>query len=318
MTQHASTYVLVLAATYPQLRAALEKLMGESLSSESLEKFQGSLVHRILMYDLELIVQIHASNYNKINLSLSKIEEIIEFISNINYAHLDDEQKKRLPELAKEVDAIHFHIREEVSPELIAEKEKLGDQLTKQLQESIGFLNNLDKVMNDALESINKEFKLEAKWTEGKTIKNWAQMKDWLERNEQIDKKIRETLLSIEDDENITNLLKAVLITEVMAFVYQNKAVSSDDSKQSQANKVVKFVKDMVLQGIKFPKAEQKPGDQVMHMDQNSEKVNSIYEEIQKYPLKEDDDQTDMSAELEKITKDLGTFTTVDKAVGEE
>lgn len=315
MTQHASTYVLVLAATYPQLRVALEKLMGEPLNSASLEKFQGSLIYRTLMYDLQLIVQIHASNYNRINLSLTKIEEVISFISNINYAHLDDGQKKRLPELAKEIDAVHFHIREEVSPLLIAEKEKLGEQLTKQLQLSIGFLNNLDKVMNDALDSINREFKLEVKWTEGKTVRSWSQLKDWLERNEQIDKKIRETLLSIEDDENITNFLKAVLILEVTASLYQNKAVSSDSSKESQGDKVVKFVKNMVLQGVKFPKSEPKLGDQVEDMDKNSQKVDAIHEEVQTYPFKEEGEQIDMSFELEQITKDLGTFTTVDKPV---
>jgi|GEM_PF-4645232 hypothetical protein len=312
MEQNASTYALVLASTYPQLKIALEKVMGQPLNSDSFLKFKKSLIHQIIMCDLELIVHIHSLNYNNINVCLNRIDVIIDHISNINYIHLTDKNKARLPSLAKEVDQANYHIREEVFLELIAEKSKLHTDLTQQIERSVAYIKNLDVIMNTKLKGINETFGLEIAFTEGKTIWNWNHLRHWVDRNQQIDEKIKTSVLKMEDGRKLEPLLKAVLIMEVMVSLFPNGVIAKSD-EQKKALKILKNIQSLSLTGVEFERLVASEGSKVEDMNITAKLVESLHEEVSLLPLNIDEE--DLKADLNSKIKMSTIFTTVDNPV---
>lgn len=312
MRNNASTYALVLAATYPQLRTAIEAVMHEDLTSESLEKFQASLIHGPILFSLEKIVHAHSSNYNNINLNLQKIDEVIDRIAMVNYGDLTDIQKNRLPNLAKEVDEANFQIREEIYPILVKEKAGLGEVLKEALNKAGEYLKSLDSELNQGLSDINEKFSLKVEWTEGKNILNFAMLKEWLERNQQIDKKIRDKILALESDE-VASLLKAVLMLEFMSHVFENAAMGGDSSKQDQAKSMISSIASLTFSTYAI--AEDTEGSMVAKMKEVSEKVQKLYEELFSYPVNEKElDDTEVK-DLDRLSKQDTIFTNVDDPV---
>lgn len=313
-----STYILVLAATYPELKKAMEEVIGESLTSESFKRFQSSLIYGVIMHDLMVIAQRHSSNYQHINPCLQKLALIIQDISSINYEHLDDEQKHRLPILAKEVDQANFHIREEVYPALMEEKKGLPEAIAKQAKISMAYLQHIREVMESSLATMNNNLGLSLEFTEGLTTVGWKQLKEWMGRNKQIDPKIVSSIEALEKDGTVESFLKAILIMEAMVVLSQNKAISNNKVDVNPAT-VIKTVKGIEMEGVEFKELEASEGVQVADMAKTAEKVNALQIELAEYPFVKAEEDTPTSKDLDAIAKaNLSVqFTTVDKAVRE-
>ena len=66
----------------------------------------------------------------------------------------------------------------------------MNKQDQKKSQVALKHLIHIDYLMNYALGEINKEFGLSVVWTESQSVKTWPELMHWIDRNQQIDKKL--------------------------------------------------------------------------------------------------------------------------------
>lgn len=299
-----STHVLVLAATYPELKAVLERVMKQPLNSESFAAYQQSMVHAPIIFDFVSVVQTHASNYQNINLTLKKIDEIIERIGKIDYAQLTDSERDDLPELAKKVDNASDKIRKEVSPKLVEDKKGLLEILNKELVSAGKYLASVGQLLDVSLDTINKEFGLKLVWTEGKKVVNWFELEDWLDKK--AGGKWKTEVLGTKEDK-LPRLLQGILMAEYL----------TSNTKQDEAmiNKVLGFIAKIPLEESLFKEVTTKKGSYVDAMEKTKEEVQRLYEVLFEYPIEADPVSDEASQDLDRLSKQSKLFTRIDKPV---
>lgn len=297
MNKALETYMHVLASTHPELKQVFMEMMGK-VDTQTVERYLESPIYHPVLVDLSSIVQGYSSNYNKINMVLNRLSDLVSIVSRINYEHLTDEQREELPGLAGEVDKINHHIREEIYPQAIQRQEVMKANLLDRYKYGLGYVNQANQEAVNIITSINEKFGTDIQWSEGKAIVSTAELDAWIDRNNQVDQKILDELRKSDEPEAF---IKALVTMECMQKLAHNHGEDQADLEK----RIYKAIKKHSVQELKYEELGYQPGEFVDTVEELSERTLSLQEKIEAYPVKEDEGDDNLLDKLDKLTKNV-------------
>lgn len=296
MNKGLETYIQVLAATHPALKATYCEIMGE-VNTDILERYLSSPVYNLAVMDLSVIAQSYSSNYNKINITLNRLTNMVDRVSDINYEHLDEEQREDLPSLAQEIDQMSQYIREELYPKAVEGRTYMEKQLSDRFNLVTDYLEQVNTEAERIIAEVNTEFKLNAEWKEGKAVISLSELQAWVDRNSQVDAKILQDLQA--QDGEAETFVKALICLEVL----QSISTNTTDTNNDQAKKIYKFINKKTLDGLSLPEVVYQNGEYVAELDVLDEKAHILEERLQSYPIKTEESEEGLNDALDQMTK---------------
>lgn len=300
------THLHVLASTYPELKHALEQLIQEEVTSDSLQKYERSPMYSTIISDMAITISKYASNYHKINIILTRLNTLIDTVGEVNYEHLSDLQKAELPELAGEVDKINNHIREEIYPVTIGDKQQVLDTLHDLSDKGLRYIDHVYSQMVSQMSQISSEVGVDISLDEGKTIVSQQDLDNWLDRNSQVNQGLISKLMK--DRENVEGFCKVILALE--ALIYIDRV--DPETKNRHMKKAIKLISKATLDGINFDEIPPAEGGFVRQLDEYDERSQKIEEIFSGYPLGEESLDPSAIKDLDRLSKPTDLFTSVD------
>ena len=300
------THLQVLANTHPELGGALIKLIGENLNTNTLERYQGSPLYNTIIGDMASIISRYSSNYHKMNLVLTRLNKLVDMVSDINYEHLSEQQRIDLPDLAKEVDQTNQHIREDIFPATSQEKENAVEQINDILNKGKEYLVHVKQEMELHLNNINSEFGLEVKIEDGQDVLSQQDLDEWLERNRQVESHLIAKLLA--DRDSVEGFCKLILAIEALIHIDQKNT----ETKTKDMKKLVKYVLKISFDRIDFIQIDPEPGQFVAELDEYDERSQKLEEIFEGYPIGDESLDPKEIKDLERLSKPKDIFTSVD------
>ena len=300
------THLHVLANTHPELKEALVKLTKARLTEDSLARYQNSPIYNGIISDMASLIASYSSNYHKLNLVLSRLNVIINLVSEVNYEHLSEKQRAELPVLASEVDKINIHIREDIFPETSAEKEKAFANINEILTKGQEYVEHVHQQQEEQMKNINAALGTDAQLDEGPSILSQQDLDKWLDRNTQVDHKLMSKLL--DERGEIEGFCKVILALEVLIFI----AKKNSDTKEKEMKKAVKYITKLSFADIKFMKIEPTEGRFVAELLQYDERSLKLEEIFLGYPLGDEAIDPSVAKDLDRLSKPKDMFTSVD------
>ena len=296
MNRGIETYIQVLAATHPALKKAYGQIIGE-FSSDVLERYLNSPVYNKVIMDLSVIAQSYSSNYNKINITLNRLTSLVDIVSDINYEHLDEEQREELPVLAQEIDQMSNYIREELYPKAVEGRTYMEKQLSERFGLSQSYLEQVNSEAERIISEVNSEFGSKVEWKEGKAIISITELEAWIDRNSQINTKVLEKLKQPVED--VESFVKALICMEVL----QSTSTGKGEEENDNSMKIFKYINKSSLEGLTLPEVVYQNGEYVAELDSLGEKAHGLDERLQTYPLKSEQSDEGLNDALDQMTK---------------
>ena len=306
MNSRFGTHLHVLANTHPELKDALVKLIKGRLTADSLERYQNSPIYTRIICDMDSIISSYSSNYHQLNLVLTRLNAIISLVSEVNYAHLSEQQRADLPELAGEVDKANNHIREDIFPATSAEKENAFQNINEILTKGQKYIEHVHQQQEEQMQNINTALGTNAQLDEGPGIVSQQDLDKWLDRNTQVDQKLISKLL--DERGEIEGFCKVILALEVLIFIAQKNS----ETKEKEMKKAVKYITKLSFVDIEFMEIEPTEGRFVAELREYDERSLKLEEIFQGYPRGDEALDPSVVKDLDRLSKPKDMFTSVD------
>mgnify|MGYP000852603731 CR=1 FL=1 len=300
------THLHVLANTHPELKDALVKLTKARLTEGSLERYQNSPIYNGIISDMASIISSYSSNYHRLNLVLTRLNAIINLVSEVNYEHLSEKQRAELPELAGEVDKTNNHIREDIFPATTAGKENAFQNINEILIKGQEYVEHVHQQQEEQMQNINAALGTNAQLDEGLGIVSQQDLDKWLDRNTQVDQKLISKLL--DERGEIEGFCKVILALEVLIFI----AKKNSDTKEKEMKKAVKYITKLSFVDIKFMEIKATEGRFVAELREYDERSLKLEEIFQGYPRGDEALDPSVVKDLDRLSKPKDMFTSVD------
>ena len=300
------THLHVLANTHPELKDALVKLTKARLTEGSLERYQNSPIYNGIISDMASIISSYSSNYHRLNLVLTRLNAIINLVSEVNYEHLSEKQRAELPELAGEVDKTNNHIREDIFPATTAGKENAFQNINEILIKGQEYVEHVHQQQEEQMQNINAALGTNAQLDEGLGIVSQQDLDKWLDRNTQVDQKLISKLL--DERGEIEGFCKVILALEVLIFI----AKKNSDTKEKEMKKAVKYITKLSFVDIKFMEIKATEGRFVAELREYDERSLKLEEIFQRYPRGDEALDPSVVKDLDRLSKPKDMFTSVD------
>lgn len=300
------THLHVLANTHPELKEALVKLTKARLTEDSLERYQNSPIYNGIISAMASIISSYSSNYHQLNLVLTRLNAIINLVSEVNYEHLSEKQRAELPELAGEVDKTNNHIREDIFPATTAGKENAFQNINEILIKGQEYVEHVHQQQEEQMQNINAALGTNAQLDEGLGIVSQQDLDKWLDRNTQVDQKLISKLL--DERGEIEGFCKVILALEVLIFI----AKKNSDTKEKEMKKAVKYITKLSFVDIKFMEIKATEGRFVAELREYDERSLKLEEIFQGYPRGDEALDPSVVKDLDRLSKPKDMFTSVD------
>ncbi|MCP8352606.1 hypothetical protein [Candidatus Synchoanobacter obligatus] len=316
MNTQVTTHLHVLSVTYPELKMSLESLIGKPLLPSELELYASSYWYGGGVMSLAAAVQTYSSNYHRINLVLNRFNKIILCFDHLAYDKMSESQLHDAPELGSEIDSTIEHIRSDIYPKAHERYQVLVSEEGVALKAARAHVQNIMKELEQAISQVNDKFGLSADVKICQSMLLSQDVKDWVERNQQVDKKSLNMLM-----DNLSaadKFFQSLVAISVLAHLYESVSEGAVADVEKTARKAVKFIYKQSMQAVIFPAVEVPVGGYVEELEEINERACELEEILASYPSdQEESEHNDVEKGLHKIlnsNKDA-IFTEVDKGV---